>query len=142
MNINDNLRELIVKEINFVVNKMNESPKGEEKLFYFSGIYAMIQRILNLEYDSDLVYMHLILRETYNSLIGRLQTIKKGGDALVPLEEEHFKKLSSITKELGEKLKLKEDINNTLKKFAVLSYSTTGNGYYLQQKGLLKIEGL
>ena len=142
MNISDNFRELIIKEIKYVVDRMNKSPDPEEKLYFFSGVYTIIQRVLNFEFDSDLIYIHFILRETYTALLGRLQAIKKGGETLVPLEEEHFKKLSSITKELGEKLKLKEDINNTLKKFAVLSYSTTGNGYYLQQKGLLKIEDL
>jgi len=142
MNISDNFRELIIKEIKYVVDNMKKSPDPEEKLYFFSGAYAIIQRVLNFEYDSDLIYIHFILRETYTALLGRLQAIQKGGESLIPLKEEHFKKLISITGDLGEKLRLNKDINNTLKKFAILSYTTTGNGHYLQQKGLLKIEDL
>lgn len=142
MNISDNFRELIIKEIRYVVDKMNKSSSGEEKLYFFSGVYAIIQRVLNLEYNPDLIYMHFILRETHTTLLGRLQAIQKGGETVILLEEKHFKKLTSITGELGEKLKLKEDVNSTLKKLTILSYSTTGNGHYLQLKGLLKIEDL
>jgi hypothetical protein len=139
MNINDNFRDIIVKEINYAVNKMDTSSSGEEKLYYFSAVYSVIQRIFNLEYDSDLVYAHSILHETYNAFLQRLQAIRKGGETLILLSEEHFKNLTAITKELAKKIEEKKDINTTLKKLAILSYTTTGNGYYLVQKGLLKI---
>ena len=142
MNISDNFREIIIKEIKYVVDKMNKSPNPEEKLYFFSGVYAIIQRVLNFEYDSDLIYTHFILRETYTALNGRLQAIKKGAETLIPLDEEHFKKLSLITGELAKKIEAKGDINSTLKRFTILSYSTTGNGRYLKEKGLLKIEDI
>jgi hypothetical protein len=142
MNISDNFRELIIKEIKYVVDKMKESLTGDEKLYFFSGVYAIIQRVINFEYDADLIYMHFILHETHTALLGRLQAIQKGGESIILLNEVQFEKLTSITEELGEKLRLNKDINSTLKKFAILSYSTTGNGHYLQQKGLLKIQDL
>jgi len=139
MNISDNFRDIIVKEINYAVNRMDTSSGKEEKLYYFSAVYSVIQRIFNLEYDLDLVYAHSILRETYNAFLQRLQSIMKGGETLIPLNEEHFEKLTIITKELAKKIEEKKNIDNTLKKFTILSYTTTGNGYYLFQKGLLKI---
>ena len=51
MNMSDNFRELIIKEIKYVVDKMNKSPSGEEKLYFFSGVYAIIQRVLNFEFN-------------------------------------------------------------------------------------------
>lgn len=138
MNISDNSRDIIVEEINYVVNHMEQSSTGEEKLFYFSGVYSVIQRIFNLEYDSDLVYAHFILNGTYLSFFQRLQAIKQG-EMLIPLDEEHFGKLTAITEELAKKIKEKKNIDSTLKKLAILSYATLGNGYYLFQKGLLKI---
>jgi len=138
MNISDNSKEIIVKEINFAVSMMNESSNVEEKLYYFSGVYSMIQRIFNLEYDSDLIYAHFILRETYNAFLQRLGAIK-AGQTLIPLSDEQFEKLISLTKELEKKIENKKDINATLKELAILSYTTSGNGYYLVQKGLLKI---
>lgn len=139
MNINDNFRKILVKEINYVVKKMNESSDAREKLYYFSAVYGVVLRIFNLEYDSDLVYAHFILNETHKAFMERLQTILKGGEKVVPLLEEHFMKLAAFTKELGKRIEKDEDISDTLKKFAILSFTTTGNGYYLQQKGLLKI---
>ena len=138
MNISDNSREIIIKEINYVLNKMEECSNIEEKLYYFSGVYSMIQRIFNLEYDSDLVFAHLILFQTYNLFRQRLDAIKTK-QLLIPLSEEQFNNLTKITKELVKKIEEKKEIDNTLKKFVILSYSTTGNGYYLFQKGLLKI---
>jgi len=142
MKIDKHTKESIVKEIEFVVNKMDQSLEADQKLFYFSGIYGLLQRLINLEYQPDLIHLHLVLRQTYEALFGRLQAISKGGETIVPLEELHFKKLSKITKELGKKIENREEIHDTLKKFSVLAYSTTGNGYYLRQKGLLKIQNL
>ena len=138
MDISDNLRDIITKEINYVVNQMEKCSSGEEILYYFSGIYSVIQRLFNLEYSSDLIYMHSILLETYNAFRQRFEAIK-AGQTLIPLSEEQFKKLITITKKLAKNIEKKGDINNVLKEFAVLAYTTTGNGYYLVRKGLLKI---
>lgn len=138
MNIRDNSRDIIVEEINYVVKQMEESSTGEEKLYYFSAVHSIIQRIFNLEYDSDLVYAHFVLNGTYVSFLQRLQAIKQG-ETLIPLSDEQFEKLISLTKELAKTIEEKKSIDSTLKKFAILSYTTGGNGYYLQQKGLLKI---
>jgi hypothetical protein len=142
MGVSEKYRKMITEEIHFVVSKMDESPEPEQKLYYFSGIYSMIQRILNFECDTDLIGLHLVLRETYGAFSGRLQAILKGGERLIPLEEIHFTKLSELSKELARNIERKQDAGELLKKFAVLSYSTTGNGYYLRTKGLLNIEDL
>lgn len=142
MDISDNFRKEIVKEIGYIVTKMDKSQNPEEKLYYFSGVHSIIQRIFNLEYNPNLIYAHFVLLQTYNAFNARLQAILKGGEMLIPLNKEHFDKLSKITKELAKKINGKEDIDETLKKFAILSYTTTGNGYYLQQKGLLKIQSI
>ena len=138
MNISDNSRDIIVKEINYVVKQMEQSSTREEKLFYFSGVSSVIQRIFNLEYDSDLVYAHFILSGAYHSFLQRTQAIKQG-EMLIPFDEEHFGKLTAITEALAKKIKEKKNIDSTLKKLAILSYTTLGNGYYLFKKGLLKI---
>jgi hypothetical protein len=142
MNISDNSRKAIVEEIKYVAKMMDQSKDPVQKLYFFSGIYSIIQRTFNLECDSDLIFSHFILRQTYDAFNGRLQAIMKGGETLILLQEEHFKKLSQITKELAIKIQKNEDASETLKRFAVLSYTTTGNGYYLMQKGLLKIKDI
>ncbi|MBN1843072.1 MAG: hypothetical protein JW883_12440 [Deltaproteobacteria bacterium] len=139
MGISDQFRNLILSEIDFALKKMNTSTSAAEKLYYFSGIQGVIQRTFNIEYDSDLIFSHFILRSTYEVFSNRAKAIQQGADPTIPLGKKHFDKLSSITKELAMRIKKKQDINDTLKKYIVLSYSLTGNGYYLQEKGLLKI---
>lgn len=139
MNISKNYKDIIVKEINFVINKMNESKTAEDKIYYFSGIYAMFQRIFNIEYDPDLLFAFILLRDTYNNFLQRIQNIKKQGETIIPLTEEQFTKLLDITQELSSKIERDENIEDTLKKYVILAYTTNGNGYYLLQKGLLMI---
>lgn len=139
MDISNKYRDMIVSEIKFVIEKMDQSPEVAEKLYYFSAIFGIIQRVFNIEFDPNLVHAHLILRSTHDAFSQRLKAIQQGGDKSIKLCEEQFNKLSAISIELAEKIKKKENIDNTLKKFAILAYSTTGNGYYLIQKGLLKI---
>lgn len=139
MNISDEFRSLIVSEIDFVLKKVDKSENPSEMLYYFSSIPGVIQRTFNIEYNPDLVFAHFILRSTHQAFLNRLTAIQQGGDTTIPLEKMHFDRLSSITKELAVTIKKKQDMDNTLKKYIILSYSLTGNGYYLQQKGLLKI---
>ena len=126
-------------EIKYVLKAMDQVNDPAEKLYFFSGIFSVIQRIFNFECDSDLIFSHQVLRQTYDLFNSRLQAIMKGGETIIPLQEEHFKKLSQITKELVKKIQNNEDINDILKRYAILAFTTTGNGFYLQQKGLLKI---
>jgi len=135
----DKFKETIIDEIDYVIKKMDESPSAEKKLYYFSAVYAVMQRVFNLEYDPNLVYAHFVTNNTYNYFIERLRAIEKGKEDTIPITEEQFARLTELTKELADNISEKKDITPTLKKLSVLAYSTTGNGYYLLQKGLLKI---
>ena len=83
--------------------------------------------------------MYLILQSVHNHFLNRLQTIRQQGDTAIELSDEQFQKLISLTDTLGKKIQKKQAIHETLNKFASLGYSTTGNGYFLMQKGFLKI---
>ena len=139
MKISGRSRDIIVKEIEFVVERMGEVESAQEKIYYFSGIHSMFQRLINIEYDSDLLYAFVILKETYTAISSRINAIEKAGDHLVPLTEFHFLMLSELAVGLAKQIADKKSIASTLKKFVILAYSTTGNGYYLMQKGVLKI---
>lgn len=133
LNLKETFTKMIIEEIDFVIQKMEQSSNEGEKLYYFSGIYALLQRIYNLEYNADLVYAHFILRSTHETFIQRLRAIQTG-DTTIPFTQELSDKLVKLTQELGEKIKNNGDIDDTLKKFVILSFLTSGNGYYLWQK--------
>jgi len=131
-------RDILINEIEYVLSKMGESDSLEEKLYYFTAVHGTINRILNLNFDEDLVFVYTILNETHNYISQRLAENRKGNVAIC-LTPEHISSLENLLREFKDKLIKKGDIDNTMKKFVLLSYSTTGNGYYLLQKGLLKI---
>jgi len=134
-----NATDLLVKEFKYATKNMENAQGPSEILYYFSAVYAVIQRIFNIEYDSSLVYAHFILNETYKAFTARLQATQEGKDTVVSLTGEHFEKLIAATKELAKKIQTNKEIDETLKRFVLLLYSTPGNGYYLLKKGILKI---
>ncbi len=139
MSISDSFRDMIVSEINYSIEQMEKTDDFADKLYYFSGIQALLQRIFNIEYDSDLVFAFFVFKSTHEAFMSRYNAIKKGGERVVLLFQDQFDELIEGSKEFANKIKDKKNFSNTLKKFIVLLYSTTGNGYYLLQKGLLKI---
>lgn len=136
MKISDNTRKELVKEIDFVIKKMTQTPDPAGKLYFFSGIYSAFQRIFNSEFDPELVLGHIILNVTYNNIN---TIIERGLETVVKIPDDFFDKLVDITKKLSKKVKKNESIYDVLEQFAVLSYLATGNGYYLYQKGLLQV---
>jgi hypothetical protein len=138
MKLTNNARKMLVNEINFVTKKMMESSAPHERLFYFSAIYGLIHRILNQEFDPDLVHVHFVLRSLHQSFTLSLKALKSE-DSMPLINDFHFERLNAFTIELGDQIKNKKSITETIKKFVILIYSTTGNGFYLLQKGVLKI---
>jgi hypothetical protein len=134
----DEYKKVIIRELEFVLQKMNEPSSADDKIYYFSAVQGMLHRVMNLEYTDDLLFAHFITNEMHKSLLQRSMSIKQG-DAVVKLTEQHWIRLIEITKEFLEGVRNGDNLNSVLKKYVVLLYSTTGNGYYLMEKGLLKI---
>jgi len=73
-------RSLLVDETNFVVKDMKSSDDAATKLYYLSGIPSMVTRVINLEYDKELILLHLALNETYQHISARNRRQSKGED--------------------------------------------------------------
>ena len=139
MDISVEMRKLILDEFDYVVKKMGGVDDPFQKLFYFSATFGIVQRVYNIEYNSELVFVHFILNETHKGFTARLQAIRDARDTTVAITTEHLEKLSNLIKELADKIRKNKDHVETLKKLIILTYSTTGNGFYLYNKGVLKI---
>ncbi len=131
-------KKLILDEFEFAISKMKEKPSPDEILFYFSSTFGVISRVFNTKFDQHLVFIHMILSSVYNNIKARLQAIKNGDNA-VKFPAEYFASLLLYTEELYTKLKNDEDIYGTLEKMVILTFLTTGNGYYLYERGYFKI---
>ena len=139
MELSDNSRTIIADEFKYVTKKIREEQDIAQKLYFFSGSYALIQRIFNLEYDSSLILVHDVLQSTYMAINGRLNSIISGEEKVIKLPEELFSSLAKAVDDLGDAILNKRDSSESLQKIATISFVTTGNGYYLYQKGILKI---
>lgn len=138
MKLSKSMKKLLVDEIVYVTNAMEKEGDDEKKLYFFSGIQGIVNRIFNIEFNEDLVLLHHILKTTHEAINLRLNALKKGQDTVVPLLKIQFEKLIELVKELGEKIQQDESLIDVLKKFTIIAYSTTGNGYYLLNKGMIK----
>jgi hypothetical protein len=131
-------KDNIVKELEFVIKKMDQASTTEAKLYYFSAVQGILNRVLNLEYTEDLLLAFFVTNETLKAFQQRHGGFK-GGDIALRLIDEQLLKLSEVTKELLEVIRNDGSVNEVIRKYVVLLYSTTGNGNYLMEKGVLKI---
>lgn len=135
MKLSKKYKDMIIEEIKFVLKRMKQEKDSKIKLYYFSAIYGMMHRIFNQEYAPDLIFANFVLNSTYNQINSRLQNPEK----IIEIPDELFGKLEDATSELLTVIEKDQNLYEVLKKFILLGYVTIGNGYYLYQKGLLKI---
>ena len=139
MQISESSRKSIVDEFQYVVGQMRAHKEPARKLYFFSATYGAIHRLLNSEYDPTLQLVHMVLQGAYNSVNARYMALGQGVEMGVGLPQNLFEKLEETTEALGKAIDKDSGIPDIIERLAVLAYSTTGNGYYLYQKGKLKI---
>ena len=135
MKISADSKKKISEEIRFVLGKMKEQEDPKSKLYYFTAIYGMMHRIFNLEYAPDLIFAHFVIKSTFDQINLKLHDPEK----IVGIPEGLFDKLFEATTELLNVLDTNKNPYEVLKQFVLLGYATGGNGYYLYEKGLLKL---
>lgn len=135
MKLSKQNKKTLIDEIAFALEKMQVGKDPNLVMYYFSAVYGVLYRIFNIEFDSDLVFAHLILNVTAQQITSRLQAT----DKIIQIPENLFDKLIETTKDFLEAIKDNKNLNEVLKRFTLLGYVTVGNGYYLYQKGLVKI---
>jgi hypothetical protein len=138
MKISKKSKKILLDEIQYVSSEMKKCDTAHEKMFLFSGIHGMLQRIYNIEYDSTLVYIHFVLSNVQSGFMQKLEALRTG-DPIRTVEDHHFDKIDLLINALRENIENDEPVDDTMRQFIELLYSTTGNGYYLKRKGYLKV---
>lgn len=147
MNVLAEYLTLIVDEMKVVEEKWKSAVTPEEKLYYFSAIFGTINRVMNFQTDSVLVFVHQVLQATHHSVVTRLNAPKPPNqESFLGVPDEMIDAMLSATKELRlafEKYASAQEADadtwNVLKKFANINYAATGNGFYLYLRGKLRI---
>ncbi len=139
MNITENNKKLILDEFEYVLESMAGTESMEEKLYLFSALYGVVNRVMNIEFDSDLIFLHHVLSAAHTAFSVRHDAMKNKKAFPLHITKEIFDKLFLLIGKLYDCLKNNTEIDEILKGLIVLAYTTTGNGYYLYQKGLIRL---
>lgn len=147
MNVPKEYILLIIDEMNVVEKKWKLAVTPQEKLYYFSAIHGRINRVMNFHTDPVLVFVHQVLQTTHLSVVARLNSMKPPEqESFLGVPDEMIDAVFSATEDLRsafEKYASQEEADSemwtVLKRFANISYATTGNGFYLFLTGKLQI---
>ena len=139
MNLSPDMQKKFIDEVNFVIKNMKNTDNPTEKLYFFSAGYAMAQRIINLEYEPELAFIQQVLQLVYNMVNARLLAMSMRQEAGVSIPDGLFSSLEEALEEMVDRIEQGVETYPALQRIVNLAYSTTGNGYYLYLKGMLKV---
>lgn len=128
----------LVKELRVIEALMKKEENIEKKIYYFSAAYGITSRTYRYSFSEDVLLADLVLSSGYQALTDRLQRIKIG-DPTVKLEEIHFNKIGEGLRLLADAFENNESILEPLKAILAATFSTSGAGNYLRERGLLKL---
>jgi len=139
MKITTTAKRQLLTELTFVVKNMRDTTNASEKLYYFSALYGMAQRLMNLDFDSELCFLFQVLQLSYQMINTRVVALQSGQEKGIRIPENLFGSLENYLQELGDTINKEENTCPILQKILNIAYITTGNGYYLYLKGQLKV---
>jgi len=138
MRLSANNQLALASEIRTVVDHMSKATTAQEKVYFFSAIFGVAHRIMNLEFDPELGFMHHVTNAAYNTINTTLLFVTQG-QSMSTFPENVFDKLQDALKDLATYIEEGKQTYPVLERISNLAYSTSGNGYYLFLKGILKI---
>ena len=139
MNISPDMQKSFTDEIRFVIERMKGASDATGKLYFFSAVYAQAQRIINFEYDPELMFIYQVVQLVYNMLNARISAIKIGQEAGISIPDGLFDSLEGALEELADKVSKGMEPYFALQKMVNLAYTTTGNGHYMYLRGMIKV---
>lgn len=132
MKIPDDLKKRLLNEFDFCIQKIREEEHIRKKLYYFSGTYGVVERIMRLHLDPQLLIVHAVLNLCYTAFIGLVESTERG-DIARELPPNLSETLVEYLIELRNKLAEDKDTYKTLEKIIALGFRATGSGYYTTQ---------
>jgi hypothetical protein len=133
MKISDSYHDIILNEFNEVEKLCNEASSPDDKLYFFTASFGVINRIMNLYCDPTLIFMHNILKDAHQAIANRLTISKNPENISSSLPKDMWDSLFYYFSELKLAFEKKDEvkIREVLEKFSNLIYATSGNGFYL-----------
>lgn len=112
------------------------------KIYFFSAFFGETGRALNQSWDADLALLHQVTQTSHMAFVNLLAAIRSGSESVVtPVKEfpDALTQIGSALADWAEQQGDQEQLHAILAKLAELTFTTSGNGYYLYQKGQIHI---
>lgn len=138
MNLSKDMQKIFTDEAKNAIERMKSADRPEEKLFFMSAVYGAAFRVMNIQYDPELAFIHHVVNAAYGMMNANLALIRQG-QVFHAFPDKVFEKLEEALEQLVAKIELGEKTYPELEEIFNLAYSTTGNGYYLYLKGMISI---
>jgi len=137
------IHQELIQEFRTAVDKMKEVPDLPSKLYFFSAMYGAVSRANNVAWTNELALVHLALQGAHSVIGNRSNQMKGGQDFPIQLPEELPGRLTEVADKLATII-VADEIDEAilfdiLAELATLSYTASGNGYYLYLKGDLSV---
>jgi hypothetical protein len=140
MEISQSLREYISEQFHHVSVNINTSPSDLPNMVYnFSACHAALNRVLNIEFNDELVLLHTVFNGCYTMIANRISLIGQNVERQVQFPRGFPEKLATMIDEFASRFEDNLDVYDLLPSLTKLCYITTGNGYFLYQTGRLTI---
>ena len=136
------LQERLTGELHFAAKRMREEESPFTKLYYLSVFFSEVNRVLNTQWDRDLLLFHNVVHRTHMEISTRLEAMRSGAQAPISIPDNLFDLLTTAAADLAdfvEKGGDRERLCEILGRFSELGYVTTGNGHYLLERGAIKL---
>ena len=128
----------LANEIRTAVDYMSKTNVAQEKMYFFSAVFGIANRIMNLEFDPELGFVHHVTNAAYATINANLMSMAQG-QSVRTFPPQLFEKLQEALGDLATNIEGGEPTYPVLERISNLAYCTSGNGYYLFLKGALKI---
>ena len=138
MQLSKDVRSKLVSELRYCAERISKEKDLRRKAFFYCNAADSVHSILDLEYDSQLVLIGLVLEVSGSMISNRVETILSERDISVELIDGIFDKLHAYLSELAINIEESQDTYKTLEKIAELAFTATERGYYLYTKGVMK----
>ena len=139
MKISKSLKEKLVEDLRFTRKRMKEVQDPRRKMYYFSISYVSANRILNVQFDKELLFLNFVLQQSHQMISARVDQIQLGGDTVIPLPDQFFERLTASFKAVEGAVRKGGSLEDVLHDLVVLAFSTTGNGRYLLEQGGMEL---
>ncbi|MGD1119512.1 MAG: hypothetical protein ABR886_08500 [Dehalococcoidales bacterium] len=131
----------LAKEYRFAVTRMQQETQPTRKLYYFSVFAGEASRVLNSEWDLDLVLLYTVTQQVYTFINAQIPLL----GSTIPIDASMiYEQLTKHSAELANYFEKAWDKNSNSELYQILGrlsevgYLSGGNGAYLFEKGLIK----